>query len=64
MEGAGLQCSNCGSTYVRIKYGPVDPSNFIQNEMDAFHSGGLRDVLKIEHSYYSRTSNQEVYDNI
>ena len=31
--------------------------------LDAFQMRGLRYILKIEHSYYSRISNQEVYDN-
>ena len=32
--------------------------------LDAFQMRGLRYILKIEHSYYSRISNQEVYDKI
>ena len=32
--------------------------------VDAFQMRGLRYILKIEHSYYSRVSNQEVYDKI
>ena len=32
--------------------------------LDAFQMRGLRYILEIEHSYYSRVSNQEVYDKI
>ena len=32
--------------------------------LDAFQMRGLRYILKIEHSYYSRISNEEVYDKI
>ena len=34
------------------------------NRPDAFQMRGLRYILKIEHSYYSRISNQEVFDKI
>jgi len=34
------------------------------NRLDAFQMRGLRYILKIEHSYYSRISNQEVFDKI
>ena len=30
--------------------------------LDAFQMRELRYILKVEHSYYSRVSNQEVYD--
>ena len=32
------------------------------SKMDAFQMRGLRYILKIEHAYYSRISNKEVYD--
>ena len=32
--------------------------------LDAFQMRGLRFILKIEHSYYCRISNNEVYDKI
>ena len=32
--------------------------------LDAFQIRGLRYIIQIEHSYYSRVSNQEVYDKI
>ena len=32
--------------------------------LDAFQMRGFRYILKIEHSYYSRVSNQEIYDKI
>ena len=32
--------------------------------LDAFQMRGLRYILKIEHSYYSRVSNQGIYDKI
>ena len=32
--------------------------------LDAFQMRGLRYILKIEHSYYSRISNEEVYEKI
>ena len=32
------------------------------NRLDAFQMPGLRRILKTEHSYYSRISNQKVYD--
>ena len=34
------------------------------NRLDAFQMRGFRYILKIEHSYYSRVSNQEIYDKI
>ena len=34
------------------------------NRLDAFQMRGLRYILKIEHSYYSRISNQDVFDKI
>ena len=32
--------------------------------LDAFQMRGFRYILKIEHAYYSRVSNQEIYDKI
>lgn len=32
--------------------------------LDAFQMRGFRYILKIEHSYYSRVSNQDIYDKI
>ena len=32
--------------------------------LDAFQMRGLRYILKIEHSFYSHVTNQEVYDKI
>ena len=34
------------------------------NRLDAFQMRGFRYILKIEHPYYSRVSNQEIYDKI
>ena len=34
------------------------------NRLDAFQMRGFRYILKIDHSYYSRVSNQEIYDKI
>ena len=34
------------------------------SRLDAFQMRGFRYILKIEHSYYSRVSNQKIYDKI
>ena len=34
------------------------------NKIDAFQTRGLKYILKIEHSYYSQVSNEEVYNDI
>ena len=50
----------------QLTYGlsTVQMSPAMLKRPDAFQMRGLRYILKIEHSYYSRISNQEVYDKI
>ena len=50
----------------QLTYGlsTVQMTPVMLKRLDAFQMRGLRYILKIEHSYYSRISNQEVYDKI
>ena len=34
------------------------------NRLDAFQMKGFRYIFKIDHAYYSRVSNQEIYEKI